>query len=71
MAQGSSAHPAVRFCPYCGQPLGSFFGARIEGDGACCDRCGECFRVFSVNESEDFDDVPEGTPGRLDTTGEQ
>jgi hypothetical protein len=20
----SEAHPAVRFCPYCGQPLGSF-----------------------------------------------
>jgi hypothetical protein len=71
MAQGSSAHPTVRFCPYCGQPLGSFFGARIEGGGACCDRCGECFRVISVNESEDSDDVPEGTPGRFDTTGEQ
>jgi hypothetical protein len=71
MAERSSAHPAVRFCPYCGQPLGSFFGARIEGGGACCDRCGECFRVISVNESEDFDDVPEGTPDRFDTTGEQ
>jgi len=71
MAERSSAHPAVRFCPYCGQPLGSFFGARIEGGGACCDRCGECFRVISVNESEDSDDVPEGMPGRFDTTGEQ
>jgi hypothetical protein len=71
MTKGSSAHPAVRFCPFCGQPLGSFFGARIEGGGACCDRCGECFRVISVNESEDFDDVPEDIPGRFDTTGEQ
>jgi hypothetical protein len=43
----------VRFCPYCGQPLGSFFGARIEGDGACCDRCQECFRVQHVEDIED------------------
>ena len=49
----SDPPPAVRFCPYCGQPLGSFFGARIEAGGFCCDRCGECFRVSNVDISED------------------
>ena len=33
MRASSDSPPAVRFCPYCGQPLGSFFGARIEGGG--------------------------------------
>jgi hypothetical protein len=59
MDQRSAAHPAVRFCPYCGQPLGSFFGARIEGDAAWCDRCQECFRVENVEDSEDTIDPPE------------
>jgi hypothetical protein len=58
MNQRSMAHPAVRFCPYCGQPLGSFFGARIEGDAAWCDRCQECFRVENVEDSEDTIDAP-------------
>jgi hypothetical protein len=58
MNQRSMAHPAVRFCPYCGQPLGSFFGARIEGDAAWCDRCQECFRVENVEDSEDTTDAP-------------
>jgi hypothetical protein len=58
MNQRSMAHPAVRFCPYCGQPLGSFFGARIEGDAAWCDRCQECFRVENVEDSEDTSDAP-------------
>jgi hypothetical protein len=58
MNQRSMAHPAVRFCPYCGQPLGSFFGARIEVDAAWCDRCQECFRVENVEDSEDTTDAP-------------
>ena len=31
MANAGEAPPAVRFCPYCGQPMGSFFGNRVEG----------------------------------------
>jgi transcription elongation factor Elf1 len=58
MPERSTGHPAVRFCPFCGQPLGSFFGARIEGGAACCDRCGECFRVLDVEVEEDIDDAP-------------
>jgi hypothetical protein len=60
----------VRFCPYCGQPLGSFFGARIEGGGAWCDRCQECFRVLDVEESEDISAPANSAPGD-EPTGEQ
>jgi len=48
----------VRFCPFCGQPLGSFFGARVEGGGVCCDRCGECFKVVDVELNEGADSAP-------------
>jgi hypothetical protein len=44
--------PVVAFCPYCGQPLGSFFGTRLADGGSACDRCGECFRVVRVAEEE-------------------
>jgi hypothetical protein len=40
----------VAFCPYCGEPLGSFFGSRLADDTRCCDRCGECFRITRVND---------------------
>jgi hypothetical protein len=60
----------VRFCPYCGQPLGSFFGARIEGGGASCDRCQECFRVLDVEDSEDISAPAHSAPGD-EPTGEQ
>jgi hypothetical protein len=50
--------PAVRFCPYCGQPLGSFFGVRIEGGATLCDRCQECFRVERVDTYEEEIRVP-------------
>ena len=55
--------PAVRFCPYCGQPLGSFFGVRIEGNAAWCERCQECFRVEYVDPIEGVD----GDGGTLST----
>jgi hypothetical protein len=58
MDQRSAAHPAVRFCPYCGQPLGSFFGARLVDGAAWCDRCQECFRVENVEDDEDTNDAP-------------
>jgi uncharacterized protein YbaR (Trm112 family) len=52
MANAGEAPPAVRFCPYCGQPMGSFFGNRVEGGAFWCDRCQECFRVENVKEIE-------------------
>jgi hypothetical protein len=43
----------VAFCPYCGEPLGSFFGSRLVDGARVCDRCGECFRVIRVADSGD------------------
>jgi hypothetical protein len=71
MGQSSEAHPSVRYCPYCGQPLGSFFGHRIEGEAFWCDACAECFRVDHVVHSEDTNDVPGQASGAVETTGEQ
>ena len=52
MQGGGEEAPAVRFCPYCGEPLGSFFAVRVEGGGHWCERCQECIRVENVSESE-------------------
>jgi hypothetical protein len=43
---------AVAFCPFCGEPLGSFFGTRLADGERVCDRCGECFRVIRVDHDE-------------------
>jgi thioredoxin reductase (NADPH) len=52
----------VRFCPFCGTPLGSFFGTRAV-DGTCwCERCGEFFRVRNVDMDEE--EFPSPAPGR-------
>jgi len=48
--------PAVTHCPYCGHPLGSFFGHRMV-DGNWCERCQEAFTVTRVG------DGPEEAPG--------
>jgi hypothetical protein len=45
--------PVVAFCPYCGQPLGSFFGTRLADGARLCDRCGESFAVIRVEENGD------------------
>ena len=42
----------VAFCPFCGEPLGSFFGTRLADGERVCDRCGECFRVVRVDQYE-------------------
>ena len=41
-----------RYCPFCGQPLGSFFGNRLADGSRWCERCQECFRVSIVNLDE-------------------
>jgi hypothetical protein len=71
MGQSSDPHPAVRYCPYCGQPVGSFFGHRIEGGAVWCDACAECFRVDHVVHSEDISDGSELPSRAVETTGEQ
>jgi predicted RNA-binding Zn-ribbon protein involved in translation (DUF1610 family) len=56
----ASETAVVRHCPYCGAPLGSFFGMRAEGDAYWCERCGEFFRVRNVNQDEGPEDGPAG-----------
>jgi hypothetical protein len=41
-----------RFCPFCGEPLGSFFGNRMADGSHWCERCQESFRVSVVNVDE-------------------
>ena len=48
-----------RFCPYCGEPIGSFFGHQGD-DGTCwCERCQEWFRAERVEPDEAPGDSPE------------
>ncbi len=52
MSDAPEQPPAVAFCPYCGQPLGSFFGTRLADGARVCERCGECFRISHVGIDE-------------------
>jgi len=61
MADPISPRAAVRFCPFCGQPIGSFFGARLADGAVGCDRCGEYFRVENVELDEGCDSPEEPT----------
>ncbi len=54
------AEPAVRHCPYCGSPLGSFFGVRADDGCYWCERCGEFFRVSHVREEEGSEAAADG-----------
>ncbi len=49
------APPEPRFCPFCGQPLGSFFGNRMADGSRWCEGCQECFHVSVVNLFEGTD----------------
>lgn len=52
MSEPGQQPPVVAFCPYCGQPLGSFFGTRLADGARICERCGECFRISHVGTDE-------------------
>lgn len=47
-----------RFCPFCGEPVGSFFGRHGDDRTTWCERCQGWFRA----ERCDDPDVPEGDP---------
>ncbi|HEY8859552.1 MAG TPA: hypothetical protein VIM27_08870 [Gaiellales bacterium] len=49
-----------RYCPFCGQPLGSFFGNRIADGSLWCEHCQESFRVSVVNIDEGVDPPDNG-----------
>jgi hypothetical protein len=47
---GDAAPERPHFCPYCGEPVGWFFG-RFETDGGVwCERCQEWFRAERLDE---------------------
>ena len=43
-----------RYCPYCGEPVGWFFGRFTADGGVWCERCQDWVRVTRIEE---------GTPG--------
>ena len=47
-----------RFCPFCGEPVGSFFGHQ-GADGTCwCERCQDWFRAERAADPADPDAQP-------------
>ena len=48
MTEPTPDAPSRRFCPFCGQPLGSFFGNRMTDGSRWCEGCQESFRVASL-----------------------
>lgn len=55
MTEPTPPSPEPRFCPFCGQPLGSFFGNRMTDGSRWCEGCQESFRVSIVNLDEGTD----------------
>ncbi len=41
-----------RFCPFCGEPVGSFFGHQGADDTTWCDRCQGWFRAERADDPE-------------------
>jgi hypothetical protein len=39
-----------RYCPYCGEPVGWFFGRFTADGGVWCERCQDWFRVERIEE---------------------
>ena len=40
----------AHFCPFCGEPVGSFFGRFGAGGETWCERCEEWFRAARCDE---------------------
>jgi hypothetical protein len=41
-----------RFCPFCGEPVGSFFGHQGADDTTWCERCQEWFRAERADDPD-------------------
>lgn len=52
----------VTHCPYCGHPLGSFFGNRLTV-GHWCDRCQTAFAVTALDDPGETEGGPAGNAG--------
>jgi len=47
---GDASRERPHFCPYCGEPVGWFFGRFAADGGVWCERCEEWFRVERLDE---------------------
>lgn len=57
MGTDESSADRPRYCPYCGDPVGWFFGRFTADGGVWCERCQDWFRVERIDEGT-------GTPQR-------
>jgi hypothetical protein len=56
VTEGVDSGDRARFCPFCGTPVGSFFGRHDAERATWCDRCEGWFRADRVDD----EDAPEG-----------
>ena len=50
MGTDESSADRPRYCPYCGEPVGWFFGRFTADGGVWCERCEDWFRVERIDE---------------------
>jgi hypothetical protein len=50
MEQHEPLDDRPRYCPYCGEPVGWFFGRFTADGGVWCERCQDWFRVERIDE---------------------
>jgi hypothetical protein len=50
MPEDETSADRPRYCPYCGEPVGWFFGRFTADGGVWCERCQDWFRVERVEE---------------------
>jgi uncharacterized Zn finger protein (UPF0148 family) len=50
MGTDESSADRPRYCPYCGEPVGWFFGRFTADGGVWCERCQDWFRVERIDE---------------------
>jgi hypothetical protein len=63
-----------RYCPYCGEPVGWFFGRFTADGGVWCERCQDWFRVERIDEGttegdRTFSDNEDSETGRTPPEG--
>ena len=56
MPEDEASADRPRYCPYCGEPVGWFFGRFTADGGVWCERCQDWFRVERIEEGTTEDD---------------
>jgi hypothetical protein len=76
MADDDASADRPRYCPYCGEPVGWFFGRFTADGGVWCERCQDWFRVARIEEGTSrhdrtFSDNEEPDSGVTPTEGRE